>query len=217
MSLSGNPGTRIRVLSCGILKAELNALSPSILRHLEIVLLDSILHMRPQDLESGLRRLLDSEPVGPAILAFGDCAPGMREICQRPGLLRLPGINCCEIVLGRERFRELRRQGTFLFMPEWTVRWREIFGLELGFRDADLARDFMTESMDSLAYVDTGVVPIPRSILREIEEHFRMPVRIEAAGLGILEATLREALSKLGVPFTTVSGDPSAPGEESPA
>lgn len=189
--------SRVRVLSCGILREELKALPTALLERLDIMTLDSILHMRPRDLESGLHGLLDSDPGVPAILVFGDCSPGMREICERPGLIRIPGVNCCEIVLGRERYRSLRRQGVFLFMPEWAARWREVFESELGFRSSDLARGFMTDSMKALAYVDTGVVPVPYSVLVEIETFFGMPVRIEAAGLGNLESALREALANL--------------------
>ncbi len=197
MSPPESGGARVRVLSCGILREELRALPSSLLERLDIVILDSILHMRPRDLESGLYGLLEIAPGAPSILVFGDCSPGMRELCERPGLIRIPGVNCCEIVLGRERYRNLRRQGVFLFMPEWTARWREVFESELGFRSSDLARGFMTDSMKALAYVDTGVVPVPRAILDEIEDFFGMPVRIEAAGLGNLESALREALAKL--------------------
>lgn len=200
MSPPGERGPPVRVLSCGILRYELRALPPSLLERLDIVFLDSILHMKPLDLEAGLRGLLDSAPGVPAILAFGDCTPGMREFCSRPGVLRIHGVNCCEIVLGRERYRTLRRQGVFLFMPEWTIRWREIFESELGFRDPDLVREFMTDSMAALAYVDTGVVPVPFAALKEIEDFFGMPVRIEAAGLGNLESVLRDALARLEFP-----------------
>jgi len=197
VSLPGIPRARVRVLSCGILREELGALPPALLARLDIVILDSILHMRPLDLESGLHGLLDSAPGAPAILVFGDCSPGMREISEGTGLIRIPGVNCCEIVLGRERYRNLRRQGVFLFMPEWTARWREVFQAELGLGDSETARGFMTDSMKALAYVDTGVVPVPHAILAEIEAFFGMPVRIEAAGLGNLESALRKALSDL--------------------
>lgn len=189
--------TRTRVLSCGILKAELEALPAPLVERLDIVFLDSILHMRPKDLESDLRRLLDLPPDGPVLLVFGDCSPGMRELSLGPGRVRISGVNCCEIVLGRERYRDLRRRETFLFMPEWTARWREVFGAELGFQSIDAARGFMTDSMQSLAYVDTGVVPVPVPTLREIEDFFGMPVRIEHAGIGLLEKAVLEALKIL--------------------
>lgn len=213
MTPPGIRGSRVRVLACGILREELRALPTALLARLDIVNLDSILHMRPRDLESGLHGLLDSAPGVPAILVFGDCSPGMREICDGPGLIRIPGVNCCEIVLGRERYRSLRRQGVFLFMPEWAARWREVFESELGFKTSDQARGFMTDSMKALAYVDTGVVPVPRSILKEIEAFFGMPVRIEAAGLDYLESALRDALANLEALESGPSRDDPAPCE----
>ncbi|NLJ45930.1 MAG: DUF1638 domain-containing protein [Treponema sp.] len=197
MTPPGIRGSRVRVLACGILREELRALPTALLARLDIVNLDSILHMRPRDLESGLHGLLDSAPGVPAILVFGDCSPGMRELSLGPGRVRISGVNCCEIVLGRERYRDLRRRETFLFMPEWTARWREVFGAELGFQSIDAARGFMTDSMQSLAYVDTGVVPVPVPTLREIEDFFGMPVRIEHAGIGLLEKAVLEALKIL--------------------
>lgn len=198
---------RVPILSCGIFAAEFARLKPELRERLEPRFLDSMLHMRPEALDAVLGGAL-AEPKGgsagrtggeaePRILLYGDCCPHMREYGAAPGVLRIPGSNCVEIALGRERYRELRRRRAFFFMPEWVERWEEVFEHELGLADPELAKAFMRDEMSLLVYVDTGVRPVPREILAEIEARFELPLAIESPGLGPLERALEEALREV--------------------
>jgi hypothetical protein len=187
---------RVALLACGILRREFEALAPELRDRFSPVYLDSMLHMRPLELDEALHTELEKQGDKASVLLFGDCCPYMRDMAVERGRARTEGINCCEIMLGRERYAALRREGSFFFMPEWTLRWEEVFKHELGFSDATLAKGFMKDAMKKLVYIDTGIHPVPRDTLDIIERYFELPMSVERAGLAELESALRRALHK---------------------
>jgi hypothetical protein len=187
----------VRLISCGIFEKEIGSLPTEFLGLFEPIFLDSMLHMRPPILERRLGEILYEDPLRPTVVAFGDCCPHMREIGTSPGRARTKGVNCLEICMGAARFKELRREGAFFFMPEWLQRWKEVFSFELGFEDPELARAFMQESAKVLVYADTGCAEIPIAALEDIGRYFDLPVKVEKTGLVGLESSLRECMEEL--------------------
>jgi len=47
------------------------------------------------------------------LLLYGDCSPSMRDFGSNEHITRGEGINCCEILMGREKYRELRKERVF--------------------------------------------------------------------------------------------------------
>jgi len=68
----------------------------------------------------------------------------------------------------------LSRDGAFFLLPEWTVRWKEVFHKELDLK-GDAAKDFMREMHKYLLYVDTGLVEVPVDILNDISDELGLP------------------------------------------
>ncbi len=184
------------VVSCGIFQAELAALAPR-LPGLHPVCLDSMLHMRPQDLQARIDGVLVERAADTALFIYGDCTPRIVELCRRPGFAKTQGRNCCEILLGREDYHRLRKSGAFFFLPEWTLRWREVFERELGFARIREAGEMLRETHSGFIYLDTGVMPAPRAVLRDIERELGLPVEILPVGLDRLERRIREAREAL--------------------
>lgn len=182
------------VISCGIFRKELERIQERLPQGLELFFLDSMLHMRPDALDLLLKKRLDRREFDSFLLLYGDCSPRMVQLAEPAHVARPPCINCCEIFLGAERYHALQKQGVFLFMPEWTRRWKDVFQFELGFQDPKLAREFMQDMMSGLMYVDTGVDDVPADTLEEIQEYFAMPVGVEPAGVDFLEHYIRQAL-----------------------
>ena len=189
---------KVRVLCCGIFGRELGSIDPGLRDRIEPEFLDSMLHMRPALLDERLGGRLDSGDSSRTLVIYGDCCPHMREFCSGAGRARTYGINCIEISLGSERYRELRRRGAFFLMAEWLGRWKEIFAFELGLSDPELARTFMQDSASSLVYVDTGCVPVPVAALEEVATYLGLPYVVETCGLGNIEKAIAEALERLG-------------------
>lgn len=162
-----------------------------------VVTLDSMLHMRPANLERELQRVMAAAPDGRYLLVYGECHPRMHEMQGGERVSRVAGINCCDILLGRDAYRKLQKEQAFVFLPEWTLRWREVFARELGFDEPELARAFMKEYRRRLVYLDTGVLPVPDATLREIAEFFAQPVDVLPITLDILLQGIQDARQKL--------------------
>lgn len=183
-------------IACGVFQREVERILAEEYPGSETVFLDSMLHMHPLRLREHLDATLARYGDRSAVLLYGDCHAWMHETCQREHCERTKGINCCELLLGHDRYRQLQRENVFIFLPEWTERWREVFAGELGLADRNEAGRFMRDMRSALVYLDTGVVPVPASTLREIESHFGMPVTVLPVSLDVLRATIRTAVQK---------------------
>jgi hypothetical protein len=184
-------------LACSILRHEIEALKPGLGPEVEVRYLGSMLHMTPELLDRQLAGLLAAgraEGRG-VVLAYGDCCPHMLDYQDAPGTARTEALNCCELILGRDRYHALRREGVFFLMPEWALRWRHIFEEELGFTPGN-ARSLMGEMHTRLLYLDTGLVPVPTEALEQAAEYAGLPWSVVPVDLEPLRAQLRAALDR---------------------
>ncbi len=189
------PHSMVRLIGCGIFRHEFKLLPEPLQAAFLPSFTDSMLHMDPPRLDSILTAAMEGVQERETVLAFGDCCPYMREIASRAGVARTPGVNCCEIYLGSERYRELRKERVFFLMPEWAARWKHIFMTELGLHTQELARDFMAQSMRRAVYIDTGSVPVPVEALAEFSEYTGLGVTVEVTGPEHFAAALSKALA----------------------
>lgn len=183
-------------IACGIFQAELPRMA-SLLPGQDLVILDSMLHMRPQALQEHIDRQLKRRASSQALFIYGDCTPRIVELSRHPGFAKTQGANCCEILLGRADYRRLRHQGAFFFLPEWARRWRDVFQKELGFAQIQDAGEMLRETHARFVYLDTGVTPVPVETLREIERELGLSLDILPVGLDHLAHAItaaREAL-----------------------
>lgn len=190
------PVTDIRGLACGIFKREVAELARQGKLTLPCRFLDSMLHMMPALLEDQLDRAMQAETGKHFVLLYGDCQPRMFELEARPGIQRVAGMNCCEIILGRAKYRELRSQGAFFLLPEWTERWQEVFQTYLGFNHQN-AKTFMGEMHNQLLYLDTGTCPVPEETLLEVSDFCGLPFSVLPVSLDHLHQAIDDAVRKL--------------------
>lgn len=188
---------RALLISCSIFRGAFRFLPEALQTCFEPVFLDSMLHMRPTELALRIEPHLEGR-TGPTVFLYGDCSPRMRELTSGPRRARVEGINCARIFLGRARYGELLRSGSFFLLPEWTGRWREVFRENLGFSSRDLAREFMRECARRLSYLDTGECPVPKTNIFEASDYLGLPWSVERVGTVYLEVALREALGRVG-------------------
>ncbi|MBF0558113.1 MAG: DUF1638 domain-containing protein [Nitrospirae bacterium] len=187
---------KITCLACGVFRMEIEALSRQDKLDCNIITLESMLHMKPARLEEEMGRVMEAGPNDKFLVLYGDCQPRMHEMQARENVSKVTGINCCDILLGREAYRNLQKDQAFIFLPEWTLRWREVFTNELGFENQEVAQAFMREHRKRLVYVDTGVMPVPDKTIQDISEFFGMPVEILHISLDILLQGINNALRK---------------------
>jgi len=183
-------------ISCSIFRKEIEALQASGRLDLPVEFLNSMLHLVPARLETRLQEVLgaarNGEPGREVVLAYGDCCGHMDTFESEPGTARTEGINCCEIILGRETYRRLRKEGAFFLMPEWALSWKQVFVSQLGLL-GPCARTFMQELHTRLIYLDTGLLPVPHETLQEASEFLGLPFEILPVTLEPLLASLHRA------------------------
>jgi hypothetical protein len=186
------------LIGCSVLQAEIEAVVAQRWPGMQTRFLDSMLHMNPDRLEAALRDEMDGAS-GEAVrllIAYGDCCAGMTLLEQRPRVARVPARNCCELLLGRDEYRRLSREGAFFLLPEWTHRWREVFEQRLGL-SGPTAADFMRDLQSRLIYLDTGLAPVPGETLAECSRFCGLPVEVRTVTLDQLAGALSEAIDRL--------------------
>jgi hypothetical protein len=161
---------KITLIACSTFRNEIEILLKE--RKMNIIFPDSMLHMKPKELNSSLKKIISEEihEGNEILLIYGDCSPSMRDFELNEHIARVEGMNCCEILLGREKYRELRKKRVFFLLEEWLVRWKEIFEKQLGLK-GDVAKSFMKEMHSSLLYLHTGSRDIPVETLNEISSY----------------------------------------------
>ncbi|GFO68357.1 hypothetical protein GMLC_19360 [Geomonas limicola] len=184
-------------LSCGVLRPELEELLRTSRIDGTLLCLDSMLHMEPTKLEQALTTTLErlSKRAATVVLVYGDCAAHLLDIVKRFKVVRIPFINCAQLLVGRERYRQLMREGAFLVLPEWAPKWEQIIKNELGL-DRGVAHDLMSEHRGVLVYLDTGIVEVPLELLREFSAYTGLTWRVEPISLDLMLESLLAAQSE---------------------
>lgn len=185
-------------LACGVVREEMDYLLHIGKITGEVHYLDSMLHMVPLKLEEVLKKELAAYTGTdtPLVLVYGDCAYHILDLVQEYRAGRVKAINCAQMLTGKERYRELMKEGCFLLLPEWAARWKEIMQSELGL-SAEIARSLMGENRSALVYLDTGLQPVPEEALKECSLYTGLPWRVEKVTLDNLERLLVEAKEAL--------------------
>ncbi len=191
-------GAQVVIVACSVFRSEIERLQKRDELDFPVRYLDSMLHMRPHELEAKLEEVLAQEDDRGhrVVLLYGDCHARMHEQGEGPGVVRVPGINCPEILLGRDLYRRLRRDGVFFLLPEWTLRWREVFHEALG-DDDEKARELLKDMHTRLLYLDTGVMPVPTETLEEISAYAGLPCETMHVEPGFLKESIRTAVERM--------------------
>ncbi len=184
---------RIKGIACGIFRKEIEELIRIGKLNIPFDFLNSMLHLVPGELESDMNNKIKKSSGQDIILLYGDCQPGISDLCRNGNICRVPGINCCEIILGKSQYNKLRDDGAFFLLPEWTTRWEEVFKEHFGFDERSL-KEFMKEMHNKIIYIDTGVQSIPEKTLIDISTFCGLPVEIHEVGLDNLLSAIIETL-----------------------
>jgi len=190
--------TGVTAIACGVFTAELRYLESTGFIQFPVRYLDSMLHMRPRQLKEELEDAIRRERAqgNRVLVLFGDCHPRIVDQTEGADIVRIPGDNCIAILMGRERYRNLRQNRSFVLMADWALRWREVFETELGLTE-ETAPLFMNEHHTEIVYVDTGIAPVPAQALQDCAQFCGLPFRVERLPLEELKRAITEALARL--------------------
>ncbi len=190
-----NSETKITIIACSVFKKELQHLQKSGKLDYEIQYLDSMMHMYPKKLEKQLNNEIKENKKEKIVLLYGDCHARMLDQLNE-NVIKVRGINCCDTILGTERYRKLRKNKAFILIHEWMVRWEEVFKNELGLKSKELAQQFMSEMHNEIVYLDTGAEDIPIEIIQQISDYTGLPFSIEKCGLNEFENAVFAAIKE---------------------
>lgn len=189
---------KILGIACGIFVGEVKALCKRGLLDLPFVFLNSSLHMRPDELQI---KLDDAIKTGlthydKILLVYGDCHAYMDDAYDPLRVVRVKGINCCEIMMGSEQYRAIRREGAFFVLNEWAYKWKEIFVTDIGLNEK-IAPLFMNAMHKSIVYLDTQVEVVPYEILEEMSLYFKLPYQVVTIPLKYLNEAIHAAYDEV--------------------
>lgn len=155
-----------------------------------------MLHMRPGELARKLSNALDTEKhPGSRVIIYGDCCMMMEQFEKKPGIARTRGMNCCELILGKELYKSLISNGVFFLLPEWILRWEEIFTRELGL-STENATDLMHDMHTRLVYLDTGLIPVPLEEIVRCSSFCGLPYEIMTVSCDHLKYLIDDAITR---------------------
>ena len=182
------------IIACSIFKYELEHLQREGKLVVPVVYLNSMLHMYPKELQILLDAKIEEHKKFRIILLFGDCHARMVDYGKNSNILRTPGINCCEIILGTEKYKKLRKDGAFILLPEWADRWKEAFIDYMGFKTSKAIKPFMSEMHKKLVYVDTGFQKKNSPLFEEISDFLGLPLEIYPSSIEELEKVINQLI-----------------------
>jgi hypothetical protein len=188
------------ILACSIFKYELEQLVKEGKITVPIVYLNSMLHMHPKQLQTLLDAKIEEYKNFRIILIFGDCHARMIDYEENTNIVRTPGINCCEILLGKQKYRKIRKDGAFILLPEWSERWKEVFIDSMGFKTSKAIKPFMAEMHEKIVYVDNGLVEKNNPLLSEISDFLGLPLEIYPSTTTELETVIKSLIEQSNSP-----------------
>ena len=198
MTMSNKPGNITRIIACAVFKPAIKHL------HLEnkypdlrLTYLPSNLHLRPQELRSHLLKEIAAarKRNERVICLYGDCFPGINDLCEERGVIKVPGHHCYEMLLGSERFRQLVDEtvGTYFLEKDLILNFEEYCAVPLELHDEEM-RKYCFERYQKLLYVRQPSDPDLVPKVGELAEFLELSLDTSDADYSHLEKKLVELL-----------------------
>ncbi len=182
------------IIACSIFRYELEHLVKEGKIKVPIVYLNSMLHMQPKQLQTLLDAKIEEYKNFRIILMYGDCHARMVDYEENTNIIRTPGINCCEIILGTQNYKKIRNEGAFILLPEWADRWKEAFIDYMGFNTSKAIKPFMAEMHKKITYIDTGFQENNNPLFNEISDYLGLPLEIYSSSVDELEKVIKSLI-----------------------
>jgi hypothetical protein len=196
MSQNGTGVTRI--IACRVFKPALAHLGLARrYRNVRVTYLPSNLHMRPRKLEVYLtRQIAVAQEKGERVIClYGDCFPGIEEICRQRGTGKVPGFHCYDILLGSEQFGQLIEEtaGTYFLERDLVLNFEEYCAGPLELHDEEMRRCCF-EHYQRVIYVRQPSDPdlVPQA--SELAAFLHLSLEIRDADYSHLESKLMELM-----------------------
>jgi len=117
----------VNVIACGALASDLIELDRERGWGIRVFPLPPLLHNHPDRIAGQVEEVLDRLELrdGPVLIAYSDCGTygALDEVCERRGVIRLPGAHCYDVYAGSGGIAEILEDepGTYL-LTDFLVR-----------------------------------------------------------------------------------------------
>lgn len=146
-----------RLIACSVFKPVLEYLKSDMRdTGVSITYLPANLHLKPELLKLSLQQSIEKfhRHKNPTLVVYGDCFTGINEFCRQHGVVKLPGKNCFEMLLGDQLFESIFTEftGTFFIEQELLLNFDAYCAEPLELFDEDLRKIYF-ERYRRLLYV----------------------------------------------------------------
>lgn len=184
----------IKVLSCSIVKKEVDYLISKISQEIEITFLDSALHVFPEKLEEEIQKNLHGT-TGTLLIYGNKCCANIEKIAGENNAFLIGAANCVEMLLGSEMARLEKLSKTFFFTEGWVENWKHIFQQTLMWDKIDARLNF--GYCDRMLLVNTGsLTNLSDYDILELFDYTGLPVEFLATDLKNFKSLFISALKK---------------------
>jgi hypothetical protein len=189
------------IIACGALGPSIRQIVQRRGWEVEIHLMPSLLHNRPQSIAPRVEQLATQlQSSGRVVvLAYADCGTygALDDVCERLGLGRLHGLHCYDVFAGADRVRELFDQepGTYLLTDFLVKSFRRTIVKELGLNEHPELWDDYFAHYRRIVWLAQEPSEELEAEARSIATLFSLPLTVHHVGTGSLERELEELLA----------------------
>jgi hypothetical protein len=187
----------LRLVGCGILRKEVDALVAKNGWNVETEFLDSALHnylnRLSKELDGALTR--DEQAGRDTVVFYGSCHPQMDNILQQHHTLRTHGQNCIVMLLGHELFMEELAKGAYFLLEDWALTWKPMLTQAFGDNVAVL-REIFQGSHKYMVAIRTPCSGDFKAAAEAAAAYVGLPLQWRDVGLEHLEAVLADAMAR---------------------
>ena len=196
MTMPGKTATITRIVACTVFKPafdnlELGARYPD----LRVTLLPSYLHLRPQELKSHLKKAIVAAKRSDEriVCIYGQCFPEIDGFCRQRHVCKIPGHYCYEMLLGRERFRQLIEAvpRTYFAEKDFLLNFEEYCVKPLELEDQEM-KEYCFGHYQRLLYIRQPSDPDLRERADEVAKFLGLSLEVGDADYSYLERMLTE-------------------------
>jgi len=186
------------IVSCGILKNEIELILAGNKEQTATRFLDSSLHNDLDKLSRTLTTALEKEGEETRkLVIYGTCHPQIDEIVNASNAIRTQGQNCVELLLGRQRFTEELSNGAFFLFEDWARRWEQISYRFFG--NWELMKEIFQDSHTYILCIRTPCSGDYSEYASRVSERTGLPLVWEDFDLSRLESVITQSLSELSL------------------
>ncbi len=192
----------MNVIACGALANDLIELDRERGWGIAVHPLPPLLHNHPDQIAGRVEDLLD-RLAPPIAIGYADCGTygSLDEVCERRGVIRLPGAHCYDIYAGTTQIREILQQepGTYL-LTDFLVRgFHRTVIVELGLdRYPELRADYFG-NYSRVVWLANRFDDEVRALAEQAAAALGLPLEVRRVGRERLAAAV-EALMERAFP-----------------